>query len=135
MAAINRSALILRPNRPFLDWVNSLPLKEGEKRYTLQQVRDDPTVYLVPDYDFISDIERWVFEEFDTFFKDQLVGWWTKESDWPQMRTLAMFKDWFDMEILSGVDDSLEDDIEENEWGIGWEADLDESEDPESETK
>lgn len=122
MASINRSALILRPNRPFLDWLNKLPFTEGEKRYTLQDVRDDPTVYLIPDFDTAREKEEWVFDNFETFFDEQMTAWWTGKRKWPTSRTVAMFKDWFDIEILSIVDDAMDDDIEEYEVGIGWEA-------------
>jgi hypothetical protein len=96
---LNRSAIIVRPRKPFLDWAaqlddsEMLPNSEGEQ-----------TVYLIPESD-----------GFDIVFESELFAWHTRESDWPQARTFAMFRDWFDIEFHSIVDDLCDFAIENDE--------------------
>jgi hypothetical protein len=42
---------------------------------------------------------------FAEVFEHELFGWHTDESAWPQNRTLALFQEWFDIELHSMVDD------------------------------
>jgi hypothetical protein len=44
-------------------------------------------------------------------FELELDGWHTDESVWPQNRTLAMFKEWFHIELHSIVEDLVDDEI------------------------
>lgn len=114
MGHLNRSAIILRARQPFLDWRNSFELKEGRKDYTLEEIREDPKVYLVFGFKSAVHVRDSVMEEFNIYFTDQLVGTVTGEEEWPKNRTVEMFKEWFDIEVFTTVDD-VEDqvDIEE----------------------
>src|ERR1043166_2067619 len=100
MGTINRSALILRPKQPFLEWRNTIEAKEGRQSYTLDEFWIDPKLYLVPGFKDKKHVESTVFEEFDLYFIDQLVGCMTVEDEWPKHRTLETFKEWFDIEII-----------------------------------
>ena len=114
MGDLNRSAVILRAKQAFLDWRNAFELKEGRKGYTLEEIRDDPKVYLVFGFKTVEPVRETVMEEFDIYFADQLVDTVTSEEEWPKNRTVEMFKEWFDIEVFTTVDD-VEDqvDIEE----------------------
>jgi hypothetical protein len=117
MGLINRAAVILRPKKPFVDWRNSIEVKDGRKpQFALNELRADPKLYLVRGFRDPEHVKTMILEDFDLYFGDQLVGCITGEDEWPQDRTVEMFRAWFDMEIIVWVDDTLdtEDIVEED---------------------
>ncbi len=48
-------------------------------------------------------------EFFDEIFLQELVAWDTDAATYPRKRTLAMFRDWFDVEFHSMVLDLMDD--------------------------
>lgn len=113
MGTISQSALILRPRQPFLAWRNAIETREGRKLISLEELRIEPKLYLVRGFKGKKHVEETVFEEFDLYFIDQLVGCMTVEREWPKHRTIETFKQWFDIEVIPWVDDTLDEDIEE----------------------
>ena len=103
MSEINRSLVILRPKQPFLDW--GMALDDEDKNFTLEQLAEDSTAYLIPEVWDASDQEELLESYYDVLFEQQLVGWWTDETAWPQKRNLKMFLDWFEVEFHSLVFD------------------------------
>ena len=49
MNTINRSAVVVIPAQPFLDWLHEVDPKSAQ--LTLNDLRDEPTIYLLPEYD------------------------------------------------------------------------------------
>ena len=49
MDTINRSAVIVMPAQPFLDWLHQADPTSAE--LTLEDLRHEPTIYLLPEYD------------------------------------------------------------------------------------
>jgi hypothetical protein len=47
MDAINRSAVIVMPAQPFLDWLHQADPTSAE--LTLEDLRREPTIYLLPE--------------------------------------------------------------------------------------
>jgi len=107
---LNRSAIIVRPRQPFLDWALQLddsglvPNSDGEQ-----------TVYLIPEYDDDIDAMHVLSDTYDIIFQTELLSWHTRESDWPKNRSFAMFRDWFAFEFHSIVDDLCGYDITDDE--------------------
>lgn len=97
---INRSAVILRPGPPFIEWASKLddsgivPSSEGEQ-----------TVYLVPEFEDDIEAMEVLSEGYELLFEEQLAGWHTDESAWPSNRTFKMFREWFVIEQHSLVID------------------------------
>jgi hypothetical protein len=95
---INRSAIILKPRKPFLDWLSvQLPDDDFMKDY------EESNIYLIDDE--IDDIEKWLKKKFDKFFKMELDAWGDNEEEWPQHRTYKMFKQWFQIDVSNMVYD------------------------------
>jgi len=113
MGMINRCALLLRPRQPFLDWINAGEMAD-KTVYTLTEIQEDPQVYLIPECFYVKEAWDWVYKEFDFFFEEELEGWNIDDKTWPKDRTLEMFKAWFDIEILTGVTDAVDEPIEED---------------------
>ncbi len=99
---LNRSAVVVRPKQPFVDWLKSV--KELElPDMTLDQL--DKTLYLVPDYEDPGDAEKVLKKVCDEIFCRELEGWYTDEETWPKDRSLKVFKQWFDVEHFDVVED------------------------------
>lgn len=101
--SIDRNAMIVRPKKPFFDWVNSL-YNDGD---TFDE-KDECNIYLIREMSSNDDVLQWVKKHFDQLFENELNDWNTDEERWPQDRTYTLFQAWFDVEVHSMVLD-LED--------------------------
>jgi hypothetical protein len=93
----NRSAIIIKPLQPFLDWLNNLYPNEE-----MGDIRDINT-YLVTDE--IEDLETYLKKKFDKFFMMELEEWHTNKKEWPQKRNYKMFNLWFRVETSTMIYD------------------------------
>jgi len=109
MLEINRSLVILKPKQPFLDWARTL--EDEDKDLTLKHLAEDSTAYLIPELWQDSDQQSLLESYYDVFFEEQLAGWWTDETAWPQKRDLKMFLDWFELEFHGLVFDLCDEPI------------------------
>jgi hypothetical protein len=91
---INRSALIVRPKKPYLDWAAGL-----NDAGVTDDLDGDETVYLIPEIEDEIEMKRVLTKVFSEIFEQELMAWHTDESAWPQMRSLAMFRQWFELEF------------------------------------
>ena len=94
---LNRTVVLLGPKQPFLDWLNNVD--PDDQALTVEDLRDDNEVFLIPQFSDNSDSEKWVEKRWSFLFEHMLMGWIDDEALWPQDRTLEMFRDWFDIEI------------------------------------
>ena len=106
---LNRSLLIVRFKQPFLDWAVSLD-DSG-----LVPELGDETAYLIPEFDDEKEAERILKRVYEEVFERELSSWDTQESRWPKPRTLALFREWFDIQLHSMVDDLGDDALEDDE--------------------
>lgn len=93
---INRSAIILKPLQPFLDWCTHLYPKDTD-------VMDETNTYLVSDD--VENVDAWLKNNFDKLFVLELEAWHTNKKEWPQKRSYKMFKQWFQVDISTMVYD------------------------------
>jgi hypothetical protein len=97
--SINRSVLVLRAKEPFRYWILSLP--EPPENLTLQEINDDNTVYLIPEYEDEGDIEKFLSKKYKDIFEELLEDWCRDENYWPKSRNRTVFNKWFDVEFHS----------------------------------
>jgi len=109
MQSINRTAIVIKPKQPFVDWVNSTP---GDDEYTLQELTSDNLIFLMPDYDDYEQIQKYLKKIYHQIFEWELFGWYTDENLWPTNRNWKMFNEWFSYEICSEVFDLVGSPIE-----------------------
>ena len=101
---LNRSAITVKAKQPFLDWLRNLP-DPVDTSVTLREVNEEQPIYLVPeciDPDMFPELLSYYF---DSIFDAELSGWWMDPKDWPQPRTLELFKEWFEIEFHLMVGD------------------------------
>lgn len=124
---IDRCALIVRPTWKFAEWVNSLDIDliEDDTEIFIQ------TVYLV---DFVDRLDApSTTAVLEAYFYDiaasEFGAWWTDERDWPPIRTLNDFFQYFECQPSETVIDlAAEEDFsgedydfdEEGEEGEEW---------------
>ena len=48
MQNVNRTAVIIKPKQPFVDWLNSIPGESTDN--TLESVSEENTTFLIPDF-------------------------------------------------------------------------------------
>ena len=89
---INRNAIILKPQQPFLDWYAKLYPEDD-----FEEDIKETNIYLIDDT--IDDVEKWLKKKFDKFFMMELDEWHTNKKEWPQKRNYKMFNLWFQVEI------------------------------------
>ncbi len=94
---INRYAIVIKPLKPFFDWLNSVDPENPVYEF------DEPNIYLVNKD--IEDVEKWLKKKYDRFFRMELEDWHTYKKEWPQKRSYKMFRQWFDVEISTLIYD------------------------------
>lgn len=104
MEMLNRSAITMKPLRPFLDWAKRDD-PEGLDREILRTMCAEPTVYLLPEYDDELEGEELLAESWPVLFEVMLSAWSRDERTWPQTRTLAVFREWFEIQLSAVVED------------------------------
>ncbi len=115
---INRSAVILKYKDPAVKWINEADPYDDDPGITAASVNTDRTVYLVREEDADGPDalkEEWVSLNYEALFENELEGWYTDESLWPQDRTLDLFYKWFDVECHTVIIDTIGSPIENEE--------------------
>jgi len=97
---LNRAVLIVRPRQPYIDWAAGL-----DDSGLVPEFEGEQTAYLIPSFEDDAEAEAVLKQIFPEIFERELEGWHTDEADWPKMRTFAMFKQWFHLELHSVVED------------------------------
>jgi hypothetical protein len=99
---VHRSAIVVVPMKPLLDWINSV---EPFKTMTLAEVQKVNNIYLIPDFDepispedLEKEIENYIRKNYKEIFYHLLSEWYLDESVYPKM-TYKIFKEWFKISI------------------------------------
>jgi hypothetical protein len=103
MQVVNRVALVVRPKRRYVEWVNGL---EADRAVTLEEARGRPTVYLVDAEDEPIDETALIDAYAQELFEQELGQWELDDQHWPPNRTPHVFRDWFDVELVDLVLDA-----------------------------
>lgn len=114
---INRTMVTLVPEQPFLEWIKAVD-PEPVPALTLEQVREDQSVFLLPN-EIANSHENaihWVEKRWQAFF-EFMLGEWFDDSLWPPELTLAMFREWFSIRFHSMVFDMAADEpVSHEDW-------------------
>jgi hypothetical protein len=106
MQRINRTAAIIKPKQPFVDWLNSLP--DDDHVYTLKELSADNLTFLIPEADSREGAIGYIRKKYNLIFEWELWGWVTADELWPAKRDWKAFMEWFEIEINSEVFDLVE---------------------------
>jgi hypothetical protein len=106
MAEINRSLIIVKAKQPFVDWLHTI---DPEDDSDLEDINDEPTAYLIPEYEMDDEQQTLIDWCAEFVFEYELWSWCTDEDMWPTARDAATFRDWFDVKFHSIVNDVVAD--------------------------
>ena len=112
MKSINRTAIIIKPKQPFVDWINTTP---GKEVFSMKEISKENTVLLIPEINDYDDAHNFIKSCYEEIFEWELFGWVTAEELWPKNRSWKMFNEWFNIEINSEVFDLVDGEIEKEE--------------------
>ena len=115
MRVVNRTAISLIGEAPYIEWTQANDADVAKGQLTVARAQPYGTVILLPEFELEEDIQEWVEENASWLFDLQLESWTDDESLWPPDRDLTMFRQWFRVEIHSVVVDAGDDDIEGEE--------------------
>jgi hypothetical protein len=107
----NRSALVVRPREPFKRWAARV---SGEK-FDENSYSDDHTAYLIPMQESVDVDEQSLRSVYGRIFEAELGMINTDRKKWPARRTLAMFREWFEIETFGMVIDLVDEPIERDD--------------------
>ena len=113
MLALNRSAIVVRPRPPFLEWLHAVDPTSAS--LTLASLCREPTIYLVPECGDPDAEQNCLRSVFPAIFEDQLDGWWRDRTTWPTPRSLGIFMSWFDYQFHSMLLDLTDEPLVEEE--------------------
>lgn len=106
MFVVDRTVALVRPKQPMLDWLLAQP--DNDVDITLEMLRTDCTVLLVPEGEEPEDAISYIDEIFGQVFEMELTSWYDETERWPANRTLKLFWEWFDVEVHSLVIDTMD---------------------------
>ena len=94
---VRRSAIVVVPLVPFLNWINKV---DSFETLSLSDVQNDSNVYLIPDSDqpitteeLDKEIEKYIKNHFEGIFYNQLSEWHLDEKTFPEI-TYENFNRW-----------------------------------------
>jgi hypothetical protein len=105
MKLINRGFISIRPKKAFWDWANEF---DSDLTFSVDDGMD-PNIYLITE-DFF-DIEPIIEQHFKKIFASELSMITESEEDWPQVRTIDAFLEWFNVELGTTVFDLEKSDL------------------------
>lgn len=98
--AVNRLALIISPKQPLSNWIKEVA---PEKYLEAFNGSDSGTVYLVQEFNYTDDVEKFLKKFYKIIFETELATWCVDEACWPQKRDWHIFEEWFDVKFQSRV--------------------------------
>lgn len=106
MKTINRQAILIRPARPMIEWIQKVDVDLGNEPLAEESILDGGTnVYLVPDSERVGAAEKFLRKSAANIFAHELEGWYLDESLWPKHRGWKVFDEWFEWEVAEMVYD------------------------------
>lgn len=106
MVEIDRSAIVVIPKQPFVDWLNFI---EPDDLLTLENIQKEPAAYLIPECESEEQLQEFLEKYCITIFEEQLASWFTDDTLWPVDRGFEIFCRWFAVSFHAIVFDLTED--------------------------
>lgn len=103
----NRSIVQLIPTKLFVDWYNYV--SPCGIKYSIDNI--EPISFLIRDFETREEFNDWLQFNYQVLFDIRLSYSCTDMSQWPENRTLAVFKSWFDIIHCDLILDLLEEPI------------------------
>jgi hypothetical protein len=96
---LNRTALVVRPKQPYIDWADSFD--DGGPKYDPDH--HQAKVFLIDEVADTRDIKKVVRRCWQAIFEEELNSWMRDPDVWPHRQTLKVFLEWFEVEVCDVV--------------------------------
>ncbi|NLS79478.1 MAG: hypothetical protein GXY76_19690 [Chloroflexi bacterium] len=96
MKMMHRTAALIRPKPPYLEWINRFHPPDAPM--SADQVARAASVFLLPEFPRDEDRESYLRRISDDIFVVELESWLVDRRLWPSPRTYALFQEWFEVE-------------------------------------
>jgi len=104
---VYRCALAIKPQQPFLDWLNEIDPVDNP---TLQELRQDSSLYLIPDYEDADDIDnaiqKYLRLNYTGIFINELSEWYVDPKMYPPF-SYETFLKWFEISTHTMIYDTV----------------------------
>ena len=107
MTTLNRTAIVVKPGQPFLDWLHRADPTSGG--LSLEDLQREQTVYLLPECENEEEVRECLKEMCGQILEEQLDGWYRVPPSWPSRRDMDVFDCWFEWSFHSVVVDLSDD--------------------------
>ncbi len=104
---INRTAIIIKPLQPFIDWYSNLYPDD------IVEIKET-NIYLI--HENIENTEAWIKKNYSKIFDFELESWHLNKKEWPQKRNYKMFREWFQTDISVEVYDFEKEPVSKSEF-------------------
>ena len=111
---INRNALIVKPSRALIDWVNQL-YPEDPIDFDNMDQHDSADVYLIPEFDDVEDAQGWLRQNYQPILESVLEEHVLDDEEWPQPLDFSLFERFCDYSVQSVVIDTVDEDYDEED--------------------
>ncbi len=106
----NRSVVNLFPTKLYLDWLNYV--HGSNVGFSLNDL--EPITFLIEDFHDKSDFKYWLENNFLLMFEIRLSYSCIEKSLWPEVRTIEVFNQWFDIRLSNLILDIEDEPIRVN---------------------
>ena len=102
----NRSFLLVKPKKPFVDWVNGY----DDNVIPEDGIYSTRTLYMVEDLDDDSEqsVKKYLKQKYEDIFINELWSWYTDDNYLPKNITFKMFEEWLEYEFIDLCFDTLD---------------------------
>lgn len=103
---LNRDAYLVKPTKKFADWLRHVD-ETTEPRDADDLLGSPGTIYLFGELDTGERAEAEVAmrKHWKKIAASEFEGWWTNEADWPRLKSIADFDEYFDWVYVEMVND------------------------------
>jgi len=104
--SINRYALIIRPSKAMIEWINATYPEDPPMDYEDLGGDDQLDIFLIPEFNSIGEAREWLEENYRQFLEFQLEEWCTDPKYWPPNLDWPLFERFLEYTLQSVVMDT-----------------------------
>lgn len=103
---LNRDAYLIKRKQKYADWVHAVD--ETAKDDSIEDILSrSGTIYLIDELEtgMHAEAEAELENHWRTIADAEFEGWWTNEDDWPELKNIADFLEYFEWSHVEMVHD------------------------------
>ncbi len=105
MKLLNRDAVMVRPKKPFIDWIY---YNDSSVKITPEEIKNYRNIYLIPEMEDDEARQKCLEKNCQEIFQAELFEWYTDETLFPKDLNYKVFKEWFEIEMFEMVVDTVD---------------------------